>query len=185
MIYCPKCKSEIDSDSRFCDQCGQEVFYCSHCVKPGKGLRCTSCGAPMVRYDELRSESGKTHEKKSATVTRRERVVASAMGVTQRSGIPQLMLLNDSLHIQLAGTDGAILGRRFGIYRDVLSSFHYVSGTHAQLGYTAQTGWTITDRESSNGTYLNGQKLTPNEPVMITQNDRIVLANIEFRVEIL
>lgn len=185
MIYCPKCKSEIDSDSRFCDQCGQEVFYCSRCRKPGKGLRCTSCGAPMVRYDELdASAASQEAVVQRPTVTMRDRVMAAAMGVTHRSGIPQLMLVNDSLHLRLAGADGAVLGRRNGIYRDMLSSCHYISGTHAQLGYSVQSGWTIMDRGSSNGTYVNGRKVNPNETLRIQNGDRVVLANVEFRVEI-
>lgn len=184
MIYCPKCKSEIDSDSRFCDQCGQEILYCSRCSKPGKGLRCTSCGAPMLRYDELKPVSSQNNATDRTNVTRRESMVASVIGVTQRCGIPNLMLVNDSLHMRLAGTDGAVLGRRYGIYKDVLAQCHYVSGTHAQLAYAVQTGWTITDRGSSNGTFLNGQKLTPNEPAKLSRGDRVVLANIEFRVEI-
>ncbi len=184
MIYCPKCKSEIDSDSRFCDQCGQEVFYCSHCGRPGKGLRCTSCGAPMVTYDELDPAVAQNNATKRSSVTKRESVVAAAMGVTHRSGIPQLMLINDSLHLQLAGTDGAVLGRRTGIYRDVLSVCHYISGTHAQLAYSVQGGWTITDRGSSNGTFINGRKLIPNEASRIVSGDRVVLANVEFRVDI-
>lgn len=182
MIYCPKCKSEIDDDSRFCDQCGSEIFYCSQCRRPGKGLRCTACGAPNVKYDEL--EAMDLHMEEKTHVTRRESAMASALGVTHRSGIPNLFLVNDSLQIRLAGVDGALLGRRTGIYRDVLAQCRYISGTHAQLSFTMQTGWTITDRGSSNGTFVNGQKLRANEPARLHSNDRLILANVEFRVEI-
>lgn len=183
MIYCPKCKSEIDEDSRYCDQCGVEVFYCSHCHRPGKGLRCTFCGAPMVRFDELGGEEVASEE--TTFVTKRESAMAAAVGATHRSGIPQLFLVNDSLQIRLAGVDGAVLGRRMGIYRDVLASYHYVSGTHAQLSYSMQSGWTITDRGSSNGTFVNGVQVNANEPAQLCHDDRIVLANVEFRVEVI
>ena len=182
MIYCPKCKSEIDDDSRFCDHCGAEVFYCSHCRRPGKGQRCTACGAPMVRYDELGDSAAGMDV--LGHVTKRESAMAAAMGATHRSGIPQLFFTNDSLQMRLAGVDGAILGRRNGIYRDVLAPCRYISGTHAQLAYAVQSGWTITDRGSSNGTYVNGQKIKANDPVRLRSGDRVVLANVEFRIEI-
>ena len=184
MIYCPKCKSEIDADSRFCDQCGQEIFYCSHCGRPGKGLRCTACGAEMVKYDDLEEHKETSNATVRPQVTKRESMVASALGATHRSGIPQLILVNDSLQMRLAGTDGAILGRRNGIYHDVLAQCHYISGTHAILNYTVQSGWTITDRNSSNGTLVNGLRAVPNEPVRLRHGDRVILANVEFRIEI-
>lgn len=181
MIYCPKCKSEIDDDSRFCDQCGIEVFYCSRCSRPGKGLRCTACGAMMVKYDDLKLP---ILNENTNHVTKRESVMAAALGATHRSGIPQLFLVNDSLQMRLAGVDGAILGRRTGIYKDVLASCRYISGTHAQLSYTMQNGWTVSDRGSSNGTFLNGQRLRVNDSAKLHNGDRVVLANVEFRVEV-
>ena len=47
-MICPKCKAEIDTDSCYCDQCGQEMRYCQSCQKLGKGNRCTACGGRMV-----------------------------------------------------------------------------------------------------------------------------------------
>ena len=47
-MNCPKCKAEIDSDSYYCDQCGQEIRYCQSCHRPGKGNRCTACGGRML-----------------------------------------------------------------------------------------------------------------------------------------
>lgn len=182
IIYCPKCKSEIEGDSRFCDQCGAEVFYCSNCHRPGKGLRCTACGALMVKYDDL--TGGAKEMETSLHVTKRESAMAAALGATHRSGMPQLFLVNDSLQMRLAGVDGAILGRRMGIYHEVLASCHYISGTHAQLAYVVPNGWTLADKGSSNGTFINGQKILPNEPMRLRNGDRVVLANVEFRVEI-
>lgn len=138
----------------------------------------------MARYDELEESVAQINMTKRSNVTKRESVMAAALGVTHRSGIPQMLLINDSLHMRLAAADGAILGRRHGIYRDVLSACHYISGTHAQLGYSVQGGWTIADKGSSNGTYVNGRKLIPNEPSRVSNGDRVVLANVEFRIEI-
>ena len=36
-MKCYNCKSEIDADSCFCDQCGEQVFVCPQCHTAGKG----------------------------------------------------------------------------------------------------------------------------------------------------
>ena len=84
MIFCPKCKSEIDSDSRFCDQCGQELFYCTRCGRVGKGLRCIFCGSKMSRYDDMGDTMSMIEASKRPIVTKRETIMAAAMGVSQR-----------------------------------------------------------------------------------------------------
>jgi len=183
MINCPKCKAEIDTDSHFCDQCGQEIFYCSRCGRPGKGQRCTTCGGVMRRLSE-NEKSTDISTNDGATITSRESMMAAAIGATFRSGIPQLFLVNDSLHMRLAGTNGAIIGRRAGIYQQFLAQYNYISGTHAQLNYNQQQGWIIEDKNSSNGTFVNSRRLTPGQSMPIHQGDLVQLANIEFRVEI-
>lgn len=52
-IKCPKCQSEIEGDSYFCDQCGTELFVCPKCGIYGKGKRCTRCGEPLVAAKDL------------------------------------------------------------------------------------------------------------------------------------
>jgi hypothetical protein len=41
----------------------------------------------------------------------------------------------------------------------------------------------IEDLNSTNGTFLNGEKLSPHEPKPITAGDKITMANIDFLVE--
>ena len=183
MINCPKCKAEIDSDSHFCDQCGQEIFYCMSCGRPGKGQRCTTCGGTMRRLGED-EHSIQAAGPNADAITPRESAMAAAIGATYRSGIPQLFLINDNLHLRLAGTNGAVLGRRTGIYSQFLAQFNYVSGTHAELHYTAATGWSIEDKNSSNGTFVNGRRLVPAQNMPLHDRDLVQLANIEFKVEI-
>lgn len=120
---------------------------------------------------------------KGEIATERQSVMAAAIGATYRSGIPQLFLVNDILHMRLAAANGAILGRRAGIYQEFLAQYNYISGTHAQLNYNQQQGWTIDDKNSSNGTYVNGTRLIPMKPVPLHNGDLVQLANIEFRVE--
>lgn len=104
--------------------------------------------------------------------------------VSRRAGIPQLFLVNDSLNLRLAARDGAILGRTNGEYRNYLASFNYISGTHARLNYMPGSGWCIVDLNSSNGTSVNRRRLMSDMPALLHRDDRILLANVEFRIEI-
>lgn len=52
-IKCPKCQSEIEGDSYFCDQCGAELFVCPKCGTYGKGKCCTRCGEPLVAAKDM------------------------------------------------------------------------------------------------------------------------------------
>ena len=88
----------------------------------------------MLRYDELHTNNDSTHTT-SQTTSSREGAIAAAIGANYRSHLPQLFLVNDNLHLRLPATDGAIIGRRAGIYSQFLAQCNYVSGTHAQLHY--------------------------------------------------
>ena len=52
MIICPSCREEIEENSHYCDQCGQELVYCSNCGRVGMGRRCTQCGGLMISAEE-------------------------------------------------------------------------------------------------------------------------------------
>ncbi len=47
-MICAFCKADIEHDSFFCDQCGEELLLCEKCNKPGKGKRCTDDGGKLV-----------------------------------------------------------------------------------------------------------------------------------------
>ena len=51
MIICPACKEEIEDDSHYCDQCGQQLLFCKQCGHVGLGRRCTCCGGMMASRD--------------------------------------------------------------------------------------------------------------------------------------
>ena len=48
MIICPACKEQIEDDSLYCDQCGQQLLFCKQCGHVGLGRRCTRCGGVMA-----------------------------------------------------------------------------------------------------------------------------------------
>jgi pSer/pThr/pTyr-binding forkhead associated (FHA) protein len=47
-MQCPSCKEQIDDDSLFCDQCGEQIKVCVECGRPGKGKRCQFDGKELV-----------------------------------------------------------------------------------------------------------------------------------------
>jgi len=98
--------------------------------------------------------------------------------------VPQLFLTNTALNIRIEGTNGAVMGRKQGPYQLMLAKFPYISGSHAQLKYDVQLGWTVTDMDSTNGTLLNQSRLVPGVPSSLQNGGILQLANIELDIEI-
>jgi hypothetical protein len=57
-----------------------------------------------------------------------------------------------------------------------------VSRTHAELERT-EFGWVCRDLGATNGTYVNGERLSPGAHVAVSPGDRISLANVALTVE--
>jgi len=195
MIICPNCKEEIDDDSRFCDQCGQALLYCEKCGRVGVGRRCTSCGGLMVSLDEYQQRVQRNVGMGVSVSTGfvSQEFVASTRGNYMSSGagrapipqgIPQLLLYNDSLNIRMQGINGAVIGRRQGPYTQFFQQNMYVSGVHAQLKYNPNSGWSISDKHSSNGTKLNEYQLQPDTEMLIKNGDILTIANVNLQVSI-
>lgn len=181
MITCPSCKTDIESDSWYCDQCGLEIKYCNSCGKMGKGNRCTSCGDQMVPA-RLHSKNVNSTVliQKDISVTS---VAASDKTVRVHREI-KLYLVNYPLGIRLEASNNAIIGRRQGPYISVLNSQPYISSKHAVLKCDMGAEWSITDLGSSNGTFLDRVKLVPDIPYQLKPGMKVQLANVELVVEI-
>ncbi|SEE60964.1 FHA domain-containing protein [Prevotella aff. ruminicola Tc2-24] len=180
MIICPACREEIDDDSHYCDQCGQELFFCNHCGRVGLGRRCTYCGGLM-----LSAGSSKREIPPGMSVTGYVSHIPTEPGVSQpgsSQNIPVMTLANDSLNIRLVAMNGAIIGRRQGPYTQFFEHQAYVSGVHAQLKYKSGTGWCIADKHSSNGTRLNQHLMQPDVEMTLSNGDILTIANINLQV---
>jgi len=190
MIICPSCKEEIEDDSHFCDQCGQELVYCSSCGRVGMGRRCTYCGGLMISADELiqkRQEPKQVSSPVSVSMSysqMSQRMPDRPSAGSSPGGIPTLTLYNPSLDIRMIGMNGAIIGRRQGPYAQQLESHMYISGVHAQLIYKPDAGWCIIDKHSSNGTKLNQRDLQPDIPMSVKSGDIVTLANVNLQVSV-
>lgn len=192
MIICPTCKEEIDDDSRFCDQCGQALVYCASCGRVGKGRRCTYCGGLMMSVDELEKKKNAMQTSWGAfshhsTDTNRSTTQNDSMRITTlgtNHSLPSLTMYNGNLDIRIVGQNGAMIGRRQGPYCNFFENNMYVSGVHAQLIYTQESGWCIIDKHSSNGTKLNDHQLQPDVPMSLKTGDIVTIANISMQVNI-
>ena len=72
-------------------------------------------------------------------------------------------------------------GRAGGIWPE-LGTCPYVSGNHGRISKTAD-GWAITDSGSTNGTFVNGQKIAVGTPTMLKKGDKVRIATLDFTVE--
>jgi hypothetical protein len=194
MIICPNCKEEIDDDSHFCDQCGKALLFCNRCGRVGIGRRCTNCGGLMITPDEYQRGGNSTAYASSIstgfvshefiTTSSRSNVPPPVQQPLGMPGIPTLLLYNSSLNIRIQGINGAVIGRRQGPYIQFFQNNMYVSGVHAQLKYKGDTGWSITDKHSSNGTKLNNHPLQPDVEMSLKNGDIVTIANISLQVTV-
>lgn len=190
MIVCPNCKEDIDDGSRFCDQCGQALLYCNRCGRVGIGRRCTQCGGLMISAHEYQENQAAQTAYSSSTgfvsmqTSQSARPMVDVMPMGVGTGMPMLTLYNSSLNIRFQGINGAVIGRRQGPYQLFFKNNPYVSGVHAQLQYNAGTGWSITDKHSSNGTKLNQHILQPDVEMTLKNGDILTIANVSLQVSV-
>lgn len=177
-IKCPKCKADIESDSLFCDQCGRELYICPECKTFGKGKRCTQCGIELVKASSMSSvATSQTNMPPVSQQTPFSSTVRPLSPAPQSPG--HLVCANPPLRLGLES--GVIIGRR-GHYPTVFAAFGDVSGNHAKIEQKDQQ-WQVMDLGSTNGTFLNGQALTPNQPYLIKVGDIIRFSTLEFKVD--
>ena len=76
-----------------------------------------------------------------------------------------------------------IVGRTQGDYTRYLGRYKFISGRHARISYSDEEGWTVTDLGSTNGTYVNDDRLTKDVPHTFQKGDVIDFGTMIFEVE--
>lgn len=97
---------------------------------------------------------------------------------------PARLVMADGAQIQLANKPEYLMGREdpvSGSFPDVDLEPHGaqsggVSRKHAKI--LAGTGYSLVDLDSVNGTFLNKQKLAPNQPMQLNNGDEIRLGKL-------
>ena len=72
-------------------------------------------------------------------------------------------------------------GRLGGIWPE-LGTCQYVSGNHGTIR-RGPDGWEMADAGSTNGTYVNGQRLATGSAVILKNGDSVRIATLDFIVE--
>lgn len=75
-----------------------------------------------------------------------------------------------------------IIGRTHGEYIDQLKNYTYISGKHAIISYTEREGWKVTDIGSTNGTYVNDDRLDKGVAHIFKKGDIIDFGTMIFEV---
>lgn len=78
-------------------------------------------------------------------------------------------------------SNGDVIGRKVGEHVNFFKNYRFVSGKHGCF-YNKGTSWFYEDLGSSNGSFHNGLRLTPNTKVELTSGDRITISNESFTV---
>ena len=208
MIQCPNCRAMIPDDSAFCDQCGTELMWCPDCKrpKPNRTRECPVCGsdlvpgrkylngimaqpqtAPQQPQQPNPSTAGPFTSPQTHFYTSPQNVVPQPQpnDVPQRTAIsgtsapagPTRIIGNGWM---LPLREGSF-GRTSGIYPE-FASCQYISGRHGMFKKTA-TGWVVIDVGSTNGTFVNGIRLTTGMETPIRIGDTLTIATIDFNVQ--
>ena len=72
-------------------------------------------------------------------------------------------------------------GRTSGVYPEFASCI-YISSRHGMFKQTV-TGWMVIDSGSTNGTFVNGMRITPGVETPISIGDTLTIATIDFKVQ--
>ncbi len=200
MTQCPECRSLIPDDSAFCDQCGKELKWCPQCGRPKRGTECPVCGNTLIPGTKWLAAGGdgvEAHSAEGGISRRAEREERcddrkAPAGSEAEAACPSGQLRSSGgdsrqLPTSIVGNGWKLLlregqfGRVGGIWPE-LAGCPYVSGNHGRIGKTAD-GWTITDNGSTNGTYINGQKIAVGVPTPVKKGDTVRIATLDFTVE--
>lgn len=170
VISCPNCETENHSTAQFC----------------------TYCGLWLQNFDTQKTFSGQQGTAFKAHI---EEIVqsiemAEVQAPTLEKGTVALVPVNMDSLIKLQFEDVIILGRDTGErshdkplvdFNDYRGYMMGVSRQHAQITGNQTDGYMITDLDSSNGTYLNGERLKPNTPTPLKNTDQVLLGQLELR----
>ena len=177
-MQCPLCKETIDDDSRYCDQCGEQIMVCSVCGRPGKGKRCIFDGKELVP-----ATGGASAPTVQTPVSQPVPQSSGASGgANSGANSGDKIKLTSQLHgIMIEAGDGDIIGRKNGAFAGIFGRFNFISGTHCKIVKNA-AGWHIQDMGSTNGTMYNGVALVPNTLYQLASGTTIKIADIELTV---
>lgn len=101
----------------------------------------------------------------------------------ERKGLCLVSLdMNNPIEI-MVNKNEFLIGRKASIVDGVVEFNKMIGRVHCKINKTSK-GFTLTDLNSANGTYVNQKRLTSNQEILIQDGDVIRLANSDFKVRI-
>ena len=98
------------------------------------------------------------------------------------SGLLRIIAMNAPTRVEIAVTkDEFVIGKKAELCDGVIDFNKMISRSHCRINRRGNQ-YTITDLQSSNGTFVNKVRLQPNQPHPINNGDVIRLANSDFQV---
>jgi predicted component of type VI protein secretion system len=183
-MQCPSCKEPIDDDSRFCDQCGKQIMVCSLCKQPGTGKRCTRDGKEMIAAGSQPAAPAamQTSVQQAATIIAPPSAAPTAAPMQSPPPSPPAggdVVKFSGNGIVFEAKDGDVVGRKAGPFAGTFAGQQAVSGTHCKI-VKVSGAWHIQDLGSTNGTFVQGNRLAPNVPCPLQNNGALKIATIDF-----
>lgn len=184
MFPCVYCKTAIENDSFYCDQCGNELFICETCGLMGKDSWCEYDGGSLKSAKEGIDQQKKITEQKDNT--------PNTVSNDNYSTIPDLILINKSLGMYIPIKANTILGRNYGEYTAYFQNEKTISGKHLEFLYSEESGWSVRDLGSTNQTRLGNDPnqwrnipvLDPHKIYNLENYNYILIAGMEFLLKI-
>ena len=213
MIQCPNCRAMIPDDSAFCDQCGTELMWCPDCKrpKPNRTRECPVCGSDLVpgrKYlngtmaqpQPVPPQPQQSNPSTAGAFTSPQtQFFIQPQNTQPQNVVPQTQPNDGPQRTAISATRAPVgptkiigngwslplregpFGRTSGIYPE-FASCQYISGRHGMFKKTV-TGWLVIDIGSTNGTFVNGIRLTTGVETPIRIGDTLTIATIDFNVQ--
>ncbi|MBK8048775.1 MAG: FHA domain-containing protein [Anaerolineales bacterium] len=185
MSVCPSCNTPNEDGAVFCDHCGANLVIATNgavlapeAVNAPNGMVCPVCGAAAMNGDAFCNDCGADLRTSPHTpATPIQTAFAPAVPVEQAQ-----IILSDGQNVVLAGKSSYLIGREdpmSGIFPEVDTTRSDgdaagVSRRHAEV--TRQSNqWFLQDLNSTNGTFVNNQRVPPQAQLPLHSGDQIRL----------
>lgn len=191
-MKCPYCQSIIEDDSRYCDQCGTQLMFCPSCGIPKKGSSCPRCGEVLIPGPQFFSGKASAPAApaptpapapapapKPAPAPAPVSAVNDAFSSALNSVNSTLWLEGEGMKLEVKAGE---FGRKTGIYPE-FGRVPTVSGRHGRIEKSGLFGWQIIDLGSTNGTFINGQRLEAGKAYELKQGMSVKIATLNFTVK--
>lgn len=164
---CPQCGHANLPAARQCSKCGAELDISDLFAKP----KPSAPPIPTLKTDEVRASRTADAERLPAGAQLRLEIVGAASAVTIDPAVESTIGRRDPISNSAPEVDlTSFAAYRMGISR-----------RHAAVRVTDGVA-ELLDLGSSNGTFVNGQRLTPHQPRALRNGDEIVLGRMQLRI---